>query len=123
VQSSVQSLFEILSFVAGSILSRPQDFHWLMLGSLCSVSGAGALYAAHCLGLGPGGGGARGGGGGGALFGRQRYARLAEEGGGGGGPGVGGGVVGAGPAAGAGEHVRASPFAAGPAPRDLTGEV
>lgn len=49
VQGSMQSLFEIISFVAGSILSAPPEFHWLMLGSLCAISGAGLLYLAYAL--------------------------------------------------------------------------
>lgn len=87
MQSSVQSLFEILSFVAGSILHRPSQFHWLMLGSCAAVSAAGALYAVYALshllrgGGGGGGEGVGGGGGGGGGVGRGGgYARLEEAG-------------------------------------------
>jgi hypothetical protein len=84
VQASVQSLCEIASFVAGSILSRPQQFPALMAGSCCAVASAGGLYLAYVvrgrLRDGDGGGGRGGGGGGGcgAAPGAQ-YSRLVEE--------------------------------------------
>jgi hypothetical protein len=43
----MQSLFEIVSYIAGSILHRPDQFHWLMLGSCGAISSAGVLYAAY----------------------------------------------------------------------------
>lgn len=46
VQASIQSFFEILSFVAGCVVNKPEHFHWLMSGSCCAVASAAALYAA-----------------------------------------------------------------------------
>ncbi|KAI8465599.1 MAG: hypothetical protein J3K34DRAFT_84448 [Monoraphidium minutum] len=88
VQSSVQSVFEIMSFVAGAILRAPQQFHWLMLGSCASISAAGALYARYAAGAICGrraGGGSGGSGDGGALGAPPRqYVQLGQAGGGGG---------------------------------------
>ncbi|GBF99021.1 hypothetical protein Rsub_11825 [Raphidocelis subcapitata] len=108
VQSSMQSLFEIASFVAGSALHRPDQFHWLMLGSCCAVASAGLLYLAYLARH-------RGGEGGGCcgaamrrLAGRrQPYARLGEGGGGGGGA-VGGGAGGGGAGGGDGRACSAA---------------
>jgi hypothetical protein len=47
VQASLQSAFEILSFIAGSILHQPSQFHMLMAGSCGAVATAAGLYAAH----------------------------------------------------------------------------
>ncbi|KAF8060042.1 solute carrier family 40 member 1 [Scenedesmus sp. PABB004] len=47
VQASLQSAFEIASFVAGCVLHRPEQFPVLMAGSVCAVAAAAALYAAH----------------------------------------------------------------------------
>jgi hypothetical protein len=44
VQASLQSAFEILSFVAGAVVSSPQQFHWLMAGSSAAVAAAAGLY-------------------------------------------------------------------------------
>ncbi|KAG2435780.1 hypothetical protein HXX76_006976 [Chlamydomonas incerta] len=43
VQSSLQATFEMLSFVAGLLSPDPAHFHWLMLGSVCSVGTAACL--------------------------------------------------------------------------------
>eukprot|EP00198_Chlamydomonas_reinhardtii_P002615 XP_001691951.1 predicted protein [Chlamydomonas reinhardtii] len=43
VQSSLQASFEMLSFVAGLLSPDPAHFHWLMLGSVCSVGTAACL--------------------------------------------------------------------------------
>lgn len=48
VQSSIQSFFEILSFVAGCIIHKPEQFHWLMSGSCAAVLAAGGLYLIYC---------------------------------------------------------------------------
>jgi hypothetical protein len=66
VQASVQSLFEVASFLAGSLLRRPAQFPALMGGSCAAVAGAGALYAAYCCRRPRTGGGAA-------------YARLGQE--------------------------------------------
>lgn len=47
LQSSVQSLLEIASFVAGAAAGDPRRFHWLMLGSLAAVGGGGLLHASY----------------------------------------------------------------------------
>lgn len=47
VQASLQSAFEILSFVAGAVVSRPQWFHWLMTGSCGAVLAAAVLYGGY----------------------------------------------------------------------------
>ena len=44
VQGSVQSLCEILSFLAGCALHKPEQFGVLMAGSLAAVGAAAALY-------------------------------------------------------------------------------
>lgn len=46
VQAAVQSLCEILSFVAGALLHKPSQFPLLMLGSLGAISSAGVLFGA-----------------------------------------------------------------------------
>jgi 1,4-dihydroxy-2-naphthoate octaprenyltransferase len=51
VQASIQSFFEILSFVAGLIAHQPQDFWVLMLGSCGSVAAAAGLYIAFVCNL------------------------------------------------------------------------
>ena len=43
MQSSLQASFEMLSFVAGLLSPDPAHFHWLMLGSVCSVGTAACL--------------------------------------------------------------------------------
>lgn len=53
VQASIQSFFEICSFIAGCIVHRPEQFHWLMVGSVCAVLTAAGLYLAFvCRGAG-----------------------------------------------------------------------
>lgn len=47
VQASLQSAFEILSFAAGAVVSRPQWFHWLMTGSCGAVVAAAVLYGGY----------------------------------------------------------------------------
>jgi hypothetical protein len=47
MQSSIQSFFEIASFVAGALLPNPTQFHWLMLISLASIATAAVLYFAY----------------------------------------------------------------------------
>lgn len=49
VQGSIQSFFEILSFVAGAIVSRPELFHWLMAGSCGVVAAATVLYVVFAV--------------------------------------------------------------------------
>ena len=44
VQGSVQSLFEVLSFLAGCALHKPEQFGVLMASSLVAVAAAVALY-------------------------------------------------------------------------------
>lgn len=39
------SLFELAQWIAGAILSRPDQFQWLASGSLAAVFGSAALYA------------------------------------------------------------------------------
>jgi hypothetical protein len=46
VQASIQSFFEICSFVAGIVIHQPQRFHWLMLASCAAVAAAAGLYLA-----------------------------------------------------------------------------
>jgi hypothetical protein len=46
VQASIQSFFEICSFVAGIAVHQPQRFHWLMLASCAAVATAAGLYLA-----------------------------------------------------------------------------
>ena len=70
----MQSLAEIVTFIAGATLHDPRHFHWLMLASLGVLLSAGLLYAAYA---------ARSGGGGlcGLLGGRrQPYVQLVETG-------------------------------------------
>ncbi|KAG2451247.1 hypothetical protein HYH02_003854 [Chlamydomonas schloesseri] len=65
VQSSLQATFEMLSFVAGLLSPDPARFHWLMLGSVCSVGAAASLVWVYVC-SGPrqqGHGGSSGGGG------------------------------------------------------------
>ena len=49
VQSSLQNALQALSFAAGLVLWRPEQFVWLMLGSLVSVGMAAALYARYAV--------------------------------------------------------------------------
>ena len=49
VQSSLQNLLQALSYAAGLVLWRPEHFVWLMLGSVCMVTGATALYTCFVL--------------------------------------------------------------------------
>lgn len=50
VQASLQSAFEILSFAAGTAVSKPEKFHWLMTGSCTAVGLAACLYYSYaCL--------------------------------------------------------------------------
>jgi hypothetical protein len=44
VQASLQSAFEVLSFVVGAVINRPQQFHWLMAGSCTAVLAATGLF-------------------------------------------------------------------------------
>jgi hypothetical protein len=44
VQASIQSFFEICSFIAGIVVHQPHRFHWLMLASCVSVAAAAGLY-------------------------------------------------------------------------------
>lgn len=53
VQVALQSLFEVASFVAGCIASRPELFPWLMAGSCGAVATAAALYGVFAYGAGP----------------------------------------------------------------------
>ena len=45
VQSSLQSLFQMGAYVAGAVVSRPEDFPWLMVGSCVAVASAALLFA------------------------------------------------------------------------------
>ena len=49
VQSAVCAAFEMLSFAAGLVLHRPQQFPALMLGSCCAVATAVLLLARFAL--------------------------------------------------------------------------
>lgn len=49
VQGSLQSAFEIASFVMGILVPQPQHFHWLMLASVAAVAAATAVYAKHLV--------------------------------------------------------------------------
>ncbi len=49
VQGSLQSAFEIASFVMGMLVPQTQHFHWLMLASFTAVAAAVAVYAKHVL--------------------------------------------------------------------------
>ncbi|GLC41594.1 hypothetical protein PLESTB_000698500 [Pleodorina starrii] len=55
VQSSLQAVCEMLSFVAGLVSPDPARFHWLMLGSLGAVASAAALVWCHACCTGRGG--------------------------------------------------------------------
>lgn len=54
VQASLQSSFEIGSFIAGTILRSPKDFHWLMAGSCAAVATAAATFYAFASRVGKG---------------------------------------------------------------------
>ena len=45
-EMSFVSLFELTQWIVSAILSRPQDFKWLALGSLGAVACSSAMYAA-----------------------------------------------------------------------------
>ena len=49
MQSSLQSLFGSLTYVAGLVVWRPEDFAWLMLGSTGVVATAAAIYLMFVL--------------------------------------------------------------------------
>ncbi len=49
VQGSLCAACEMLSFVAGLLLHRPQQFRLLMLGSCACVAAAAALLARYAL--------------------------------------------------------------------------
>jgi hypothetical protein len=49
VQGSLQSAFEIASFVMGILVPQPQHFHWLMLASCAVVASAAAVYVKHLV--------------------------------------------------------------------------
>ena len=51
VQSSLQNLLQALSYAAGLVLWRPEQFVWLMLGSVVAVAVAAALYAWYAVGV------------------------------------------------------------------------
>ena len=44
MQSSLQSLFGSLTYAAGLVVWRPENFTWLMLGSTGIVASAAAIY-------------------------------------------------------------------------------
>lgn len=44
MQGSLSNLFQSLSFLAGLVVPRPEDFVWLMLGSWAMVSLACSSY-------------------------------------------------------------------------------
>jgi hypothetical protein len=48
-QSSLQACFETLSFLAGLYFHDPEQFHWLMIGSLGLVTLAFTLYSSFSL--------------------------------------------------------------------------
>jgi hypothetical protein len=47
VQASLQSAFEVLSFLVGAVIHRPQQFHWLMAGSCAAILAATALFQTY----------------------------------------------------------------------------
>lgn len=49
VQGSMQSLLSGLSYVAGLLVPRPEDFIWLMLGSCAVITTAAVLYTGYAL--------------------------------------------------------------------------
>ena len=49
VQSSLQSLFGSLTYAAGLVVWRPEDFSWLMLGSTGRVATAAAICTMFVL--------------------------------------------------------------------------
>lgn len=51
VQSSIQSSFETLSFLAGTFLRSPNEFWALCLASLCTVGCSVLLFAQYMFGI------------------------------------------------------------------------
>ena len=49
MQSSLQNLLQALSYAAGLVLWRPEEFVWLMVGSVIAVALAAALYARYAM--------------------------------------------------------------------------
>jgi iron-regulated transporter 1 len=49
VQGALQSLFQMLAYLAGVALPATEDFLWLMAGSCCMVALAAALFTAFAL--------------------------------------------------------------------------
>lgn len=49
VQSSLQNALQALSYAAGLVLWRPEQFVWLMIGSLVSVGLAAVLYMRYAF--------------------------------------------------------------------------
>jgi hypothetical protein len=47
VQASLQSAFEVVSFLAGAVVNQPQQFHWLMTGSCGTVGLAAIVYLTY----------------------------------------------------------------------------
>ena len=49
VQGALQSLFQMLAYLAGVALPATEDFLWLMAGSCCGVGLAAALFTSFAL--------------------------------------------------------------------------
>lgn len=47
VQASLQSAFEVMSFLVGALINRPQQFHWLMAGSCAAACAAAGLFQTY----------------------------------------------------------------------------
>lgn len=47
VEASMQSIFELLSYAATVVFSRPDQFQWPILMSVGAIYAAGGLYASY----------------------------------------------------------------------------